>query len=205
VRGSEVHAPLSPQQRQATQAAAPTLRLKLRPGSDAQASAPGSEEEDASRVRPGPTALPLSPRHTGSRTPLVVACLCAAVPSRTLPASGSNACFCLCGHPRGPAGPSSQLFNPPTSAGLPEPACFGTSAPLTACGVVRSSVHTAQVLPLVCCCSPPVGRARHRAPTARRRSRRGRRRPRSAAAPPPPPPPWPTVTRRPRRTRAHSQ
>ena len=47
----ESKTPLSPQQRRATQAA-PTLRLKLKLGaSEAQLSVPGSEDEDASRVR----------------------------------------------------------------------------------------------------------------------------------------------------------
>lgn len=49
VRSSEARAPISPQQRKATQAA-PTLRLKLRQ-SQAALSTPGSDE-DPSRVRP---------------------------------------------------------------------------------------------------------------------------------------------------------
>lgn len=51
VKGTESKTPLLPQQRRATQAA-PTLRLKLKLGaSEAQLSVPGSEDEDASRVR----------------------------------------------------------------------------------------------------------------------------------------------------------
>jgi len=128
VRGSEVHAPLSPQQRQATQAAAPTLRLKLRPGSDAQASAPGSEDEDASRVRPSPTAVWLSPppyriQDTASSCSLVRHRAC--LPSllwhkrglsrvRPLPWSRWSLTF--------------WSLTEPLSADLPEPACSGTSA-----------------------------------------------------------------------------